>query len=279
MPDYDQTIRAAAQAIMDADTLLITAGAGIGVDSGLPDFRGNQGFWNLYPAYGKRRLTFSDLANPMWFHQNPERAWGFYGYRYFLYRQAEPHRGFQILQKWLSRKSDPGFVYTSNVDGQFQKAGFSSDQIVECHGSIHYLQCLINCHERIWPTSGLKFHIDTEQFLAMGDLPLCPVCDGLARPNILMFGDGGWLSARTDLQRHAFASWRNQALKLKLVVIEIGAGNMLGNIRILSQSLPGTLIRINPRDSGGPPGTLSIALPALSTLTAIDEAIDSLSLG
>ncbi len=278
MLDHDQTIHAAARAIIDADSLLITAGAGMGVDSGLPDFRGKKGFWKLYPIYENHRLTFSDLANPTWFFQSPERAWGFYGYRYNLYRNTLPHAGFAILQKWLNKKSEPGFVYTSNVDGQFQKAGFDNARIVERHGSIHFLQCLINCHERLWPMSGLTFNIDTERFLALGQLPTCPVCGGIARPNILMFGDGNWLSTRTDLQRYAFNQWRDRAVTLRLVVIEIGAGNTLGNIRSLSQSLPGTLIRINPRDSQGPSGTISIAQPALDALTAIDKVIDSLDM-
>src|SRR4051794_18199581 len=49
----DQALDRAAQAIAAADALLIGAGAGMGVDSGLPDFRGNQGFWKAYPAYAR----------------------------------------------------------------------------------------------------------------------------------------------------------------------------------------------------------------------------------
>lgn len=47
-----------------ADALLITAGAGMGVDSGLPDFRGNEGFWKAYPALGRAKKSFTDMANP-----------------------------------------------------------------------------------------------------------------------------------------------------------------------------------------------------------------------
>lgn len=190
MNSLDESIYTAARAIAGAETLLITAGAGIGVDSGLPDFRGNQGFWNLYPAYAKQRLTFSDLANPMWFEAQPHRAWGFYGYRYNLYKDTEPHEGFGLLRKWQDSKPIPGFIVTSNVDGQFHKSGFNPERIYECHGSIHYLQCLFNCRERIWPANNLQIEVDQEQFLAIGRLPRCPDCGELARPNILMFGDG-----------------------------------------------------------------------------------------
>lgn len=272
----EHIITKASEAIIAADTLLITAGAGMGVDSGLPVFRGNKGFWNMHPIYEKQRLTFADLANPMWFHHHPERAWGFYAYRYNLYRQTVPHVGFEILQKWLNQKSNPGFVYTSNVDGQFQKAGFPTDRIYECHGSIHYLQCVVNCTERIWPVDDLMIEVDTNQFLAFGDLPMCPDCGGIARPNILMFGDDNWISALADLQRNAFQQWSKQAVKTRLAIIEIGAGFSVGRVRSVSQSLPGTLIRINPCDSEGPAGTLSIPLKAFEALQAMDQAIESL---
>jgi NAD-dependent SIR2 family protein deacetylase len=59
----------AARLIQQADVLLICAGAGMGVDSGLPDFRGNHGFWKAYPALEQEGLTFMDLANPQGFEK------------------------------------------------------------------------------------------------------------------------------------------------------------------------------------------------------------------
>ena len=60
-------IQKAKQIIKDAEAILITAGAGMGVDSGLPDFRGNEGFWKAYPPIKKLGLDFADMANPKWF--------------------------------------------------------------------------------------------------------------------------------------------------------------------------------------------------------------------
>ncbi len=87
----------AAEAIASAEALWIGAGAGMGVDSGLPDFRGPQGFWRAYPPYERLGLDFVALANPRWFSQDPTLAWGFYGHRMTLYRQTMPHDGFAIL--------------------------------------------------------------------------------------------------------------------------------------------------------------------------------------
>ena len=93
----------------------------MGVDSGLPDFRGPQGFWKAYPAYEHLGLDFADLANPRWFSEDPELAWGFYGHRLHLYRNIAPHGGFEILWRWAQDRTTT--IFTSNVDGQFQKAG------------------------------------------------------------------------------------------------------------------------------------------------------------
>ena len=57
----------AASIIREAEVFVITAGAGMGVDSGLPDFRGDHGFWNAYPAYDQLGISFVDCANPQHF--------------------------------------------------------------------------------------------------------------------------------------------------------------------------------------------------------------------
>ena len=137
-------ITKAIQKIKEADAILITAGAGLGVDSGLPDFRGNKGFWNAYPVIKDLKIGFSQMASPKWFSEKPKLAWAFYGHRLNLYRDTVPHKGFQILLDLVKEKNENYFVYTSNVDGQFQKAGFDKQKIVEIHGSIHHLQCSVN---------------------------------------------------------------------------------------------------------------------------------------
>src|SRR5437868_6009551 len=71
--ELDTELKAAASALRNADALLIGAGAGMGVDSGLPDFRGPEGFWKAYPPF--RGKQFSDLSTPHWFKTDPSVAW------------------------------------------------------------------------------------------------------------------------------------------------------------------------------------------------------------
>lgn len=270
----EKLILEAATAISKADAIFISAGAGMGVDSGLPDFRGNQGFWKAYPLLKKENLSFQDLANPVWFRDDPHRAWGFYGHRYKLYKSTVPHPGFKVLQKWCQTKKTEPFVFTSNVDGHFQKSGFHPNVVYECHGSINYLQCIDGCANDIWPVNQLNIDINQGQLLAIGELPRCPHCSEVARPNILMFGDAEWLPQRSRAQSQNYNQWKIQNAHLKIVTIEIGAGKAIPTARYAAEFMPGKLIRINPRDSAGHKHTISIPLGSLEALSAIDDVLE-----
>jgi NAD-dependent SIR2 family protein deacetylase len=258
--------------------MLVAAGAGIGVDSGLPDFRGDQGFWRAYPPLQRLGISFVDMANPGWFTRDPELAWGFYGHRLNLYRSTSPHAGFEILLRWGSSLRQSPFVFTSNVDAQFQAAGFGNDHILECHGSIAHLQCTTPCGDEIWTADDLEVTVVETSFRATSLLPVCPHCEtALARPNVLMFGDWHWNSRRTTEQERRFQSWLGSAQDTRLVIIEIGAGSAVPTVRMTSErlvrSLDATLIRINPREPQVPYGQIGIAMGALEALQAIDDKI------
>ncbi len=267
----DTVLEQAAEVIANADALLITAGAGMGVDSGLPDFRGPEGFWKAYPAIAKLGLSFSQMANPSWFDTDPALAWAFYGHRLHLYRRTTPHAGFQLLLKAARQKPKGYFIFTSNVDGHFQKAGFAADRIVECHGSIHHLQCARSCVDEIWDASGIDVTIDESAFRATGALPRCKHCGQLARPNILMFGDAVWQSDRSHAQETQFNDWiRKLDISSRVAIVEIGAGATIPTVRYTSEYVAkltrGTLIRINPREPEVPAGHLSVPLNAAEGL-------------
>jgi NAD-dependent SIR2 family protein deacetylase len=263
-----------AELIEQADGLLITAGAGLGVDSGLPDFRGPEGFWHAYPALGRARIPFERIANPDAFDSNPRLAWGFYGHRLKLYRATLPHAGFQILRRFGERMPEGYFVFTSNVDGQFDAAGFDAQRIHECHGSIHYLQCLAGCSDEIWPADDFHPEVDDEHGLLTSDFPRCPRCNGLARPNILMFGDWSWLDRRAVAQGERLQAWLRRVERL--LVIEVGAGTAIPTVRRMGESLDALLIRINPTEPElGSGKGVSIARGGLEALWAIEAVMDS----
>jgi len=273
----EYSIEAAAESIAAAGALLIGAGAGMGVDSGLPDFRGTEGFWKAYPPYARLGLRFEQVANPEHFRRDPPMGWGFYGHRRNLYRRTTPHPGFAILQAWGGRMPGGSFVFTSNVDNHFPKAGFDPDQVYECHGSIEHLQCLGRCGSDIFEAGPAEVEIDPETFRAVEPLPTCPRCGGLARPNILMFGDWDWDGGRAREQAHRLERWLETIRSSRLAVVELGAGTAIPTVRnfceMTAMELGGTLIRINVRESEVPPGHLGIAMGALAALEAIEDRL------
>ena len=178
------------------------------------------------------------------------------------------------LHALAEEKPDGCFIFTSNVDGQFQKAGFDEGHILECHGSIHYFQCSEPCSAAIWSADETTLTVDPTTLTASAPLPQCPHCGATARPNILMFGDGDWISGRTTVQEQQYEHWLSQCSSL--VVIECGAGTAVPTVRYQSEQLGCTLIRINPRESQGPPGCISIPTGAQEGLSGIIKALRSL---
>lgn len=263
----------AARALDGARLVCVSAGAGMGVDSGLPDFRGPEGFWRAYPPYRALGLAFEDMANPAWFREDPFLAWGFYGHRLQLYRDTMPHAGFGILKEWIAQAPDGGVVVTANVDGHFQRAGIDERVIEEHHGSIHHLQCLGRCGIGVFAASGTRVSVDQDG-RARGELPSCPACGALARPAILMFGDRDWDGRRSRAQAARVRQILGEVNPAQIVVIECGAGLTVPSMRRFSEQLAArgaTLVRINPRDPAVPAGGISLACGALEGLRVIAE--------
>jgi NAD-dependent SIR2 family protein deacetylase len=268
----------AARAIRGARALVVATGAGMGVDSGLPDFRGDQGFWNAYPMYERLGLSFVDAANPEHFEEDPAFGWGFYGHRLHLYRSTVPHDGYRILREWSASLGLPIFAVTSNVDGQFQKAGFDPERVHEVHGSIHHLQCTSPCSDDVWECRE-DVPVDLETMRALR-IPGCRNCRRVARPNILMFGDGSWLPGRSSEQGRRLEAFLDEHGEDGIAVIELGAGTAVATIRWITERLgrtpASTVIRVNPREAEIRAPHVSIASGALDAIRGIDRVLRTL---
>ncbi len=209
----------------------------------------------------------------MWFEQNPKMAWAFYGHRLKLYKQTTPHDGFNLLLELVKSKNNNYFIYTSNVDGQFQKAGFSEDKIYECHGSIHYSQCIHNSTKSIWENID-ELSIDMDKFEAT-NLPICKECGCVTRPNVLMFYDYFFNDSRINDQYERYERWLRKNMNSNIAIIELGAGVAIPTIRKYGEYMAKKfnkikLIRINPLDDGiKPQYGYSLKMGALEGLQTI----------
>ena len=263
----------ALELLNDADAILITAGAGMGVDSGLPDFRGDEGLWRAYPPLKAAGYSFTDVESGYLFRKRPHLAWGFYGHRMELYKNTSPHEGFVLLYDFVKKKNNNYFILTSNVDAHFQKAGFDREKIYEVHGSVEYLQCIDNCNDRVFPNKLEKIDVDMETLLSTS-VPYCQECQEVMTPNILFFGGTVFNEKRVKEQNGRFIEWLKSVADKKVAIIEIGAGTTVPTIRNFNDNYTQryknfTLIRINPGESEVSDGNISIKERGLDALEKI----------
>jgi len=262
-------IQRAADWIRNADGIVIAAGAGMSVDSGLPDFRGTGGLWtSLLPA-GMTERDVGSLTQGGCFVEKPTEAWKFYGKALQVCRQTTPHVGYTLLKRWADRTPHGAFVFTSNVDGHFQAAGYDEMRIVECHGAINLLQCVEPCGNAIWE-AGNAINDGDIGGNVLHALPRCPHCARLARPNFLLFDDARWVGTRSSAQWDRLGIWLRSVKRP--VVVELGAGTAVPSVRMFAESVRGPLIRINLEEcevNGEGAGIRGTALEVISAIDAV----------
>ena len=270
---HQESLVRAANIISSAEVLLIGAGAGMSVDSGVPDFRSKNGFWKSYPPARALGLNYVDLSSGTWFEQDPVISWGFVLHRQRLFQQHEPHQGYHILKRWADSKQT-SWVYTSNIDRYFERVGFDPTRITEIHGFDHVLQCSVPCCRETWTADLNDLELDEASLELLSPPPRCPHCDALARPNVLMFRDERWIGDATREQENRMTTWLNQQKGKAVAVIELGAGTTVPNVRFqferYARAYGTPLIRVNLGEPRGPSSTIELGLSALAALRAID---------
>lgn len=182
-------INRAVQDILTAKKTIVLTGAGISVESGIPDFRSDQGLWSKYDP--------EEYAHIDAFRAQPEKVWGMLKEMMELIIKAKPnpaHRGLALLEEMGFLSS----VITQNMDGLHQAAG--SKRVIEFHGTHRTLSCL-NC--------GLKR--DISMFSLEQLPPKCPTCEALLKPDVIFFGE--------PIPREAYAMAYSEAQSCDLVMV------------------------------------------------------------
>jgi len=268
--------------IRSADFLLITAGAGMGVDSGLKVYNDVA----AVRQYRQKKLDYSALSTPKLLASNPALFFGCWGMCWKDYTQTEPHMGYTLLHNWCDeyfpKKNDtqPFFVYTSNVDGHFIKSGFDPILIYHIHGSSMRWQCKAprRCGKETWALEN-NFDFDLDENLCAKNLPKCRFCERHARPNVMMFFDDDYFEYGNENE-----NWLKWISQLKendnVLIIEIGVGTMIPTVKASNEALlakypNARLIRINPENitTKCPEQTITIRSGGLEGLTKINEQL------
>ncbi len=293
-----ESIINAVNVIKNSEALLIVTGAGMGIDSGLPDYRGPNGLWNTWHPAKELNMTYEKLSTHENFLENPELAWGFQTYLTRLYHELDPHQGYYDLLKIATKNFNNNyFIITSNVDSQFLKSGFDPLKLYEVHGTKRLWQCIDkNCNKLNCPwlfNIDQLPKIDSKTLLALKPLPKCKYCGKLARPNVSFFGDFIFNESITKVQSERLFNWIQANKNKKLVIMEMGCGISVHSIRfklkgeqytMLSNEwkLPKSflskintnLIRINP-DNDEEQSVIKVKLGAKLGISLIKKKLDN----
>lgn len=166
--ETDRRLADAAALVRRSRRTVALTGAGISVGSGIPDFRSPGGLWSVFAP--------DEYATLEVFQRNPEKAWKLYRAlgNTLLGKVHNPaHRALAELEE---RDLLAGVV-TQNVDNLHQQAG--SRVVLEIHGDHQHLQCLRCSH----------LEAVVEEHYRMSDIPHCPACSAVLKPNVVLFGE------------------------------------------------------------------------------------------
>ena len=153
--------------LSESNGAVFFGGAGVSTESGIPDFRSVDGLYNQSYTYPPETIISHSF-----FQQDPEEFYRFYKEK-MLCLDARPNAAHRKLAQ-LEREGKLVAVVTQNIDGLHQAAG--SERVYELHGSIHRNYCM-KCH---------KF-FDGGHIKAAKELPLCDVCGGLIKPDVVLY--------------------------------------------------------------------------------------------
>jgi NAD-dependent SIR2 family protein deacetylase len=226
------------ETIKSADYLILTSGAGMSADSGLPTYRANP----------KEYEKYKELMSLYSFKHNPVKFWNFNINFIRNILNHEPHEGYHILRELVKNKEY--FVVTSNVDGYYERAGFDKNRIYEIHGNKLKLQSESMIYD-LFSIIPQNF-IDTIEFNRF-NLPKCAITGEILRPNVLLFNDNEFNKTIVSEQEERFEKFMNNIDKnKKIAILEIGAGTEIPTIRLIGEYIKNNfgaeLIRVNLED-------------------------------
>ncbi len=217
--ELSEVLHKSAELIRAAKHLLLLTSAGMSADSNIPTFRDKDGYWKNFPPFKEKNLEAQDLASPWAFRNELPHAWAFYEWRRRNANENQPHEGYRIINEWF--KNCAGFIHTTNTDGLHLISGCDKERILEVHGSMWRLQCLNTCTHQYWEDFSIPLCDLDSQTMKASNYPNCTQCRGIARPHILMFGDGEYIGHPE--QEINFRNFLEDPIDLAILVGSSGA--------------------------------------------------------
>ncbi len=185
--DQGKLDRLLLQRIEAKGKITVLTGAGISAESGIPTFRGPEGYWTV----GSRVYQPQEMATWNMFQRDPRAVWQWYLYRLGICARAEPNQGHHALVELANLFQNRFTLITQNVDNLHLRAGQDANQTYEIHGNIFFVRCSNECDGSIHPLpqgitgKSKEEAISEDQWETLH----CSECGQLLRPHVLWFDE------------------------------------------------------------------------------------------
>jgi NAD-dependent deacetylase len=219
--------------------ITVLTGAGISAESGIPTFRGPEGYWTI----GSKEYHPQEMATYAMFTEHPDEIWKWYLYRLSVCGNAKPNQGHLALVEMEQRLQDRFTLITQNVDNLHIRAGNSPERTFQIHGNVFFMRCVNECKARLYPLPMEILPRDKDQDLSSDDKNIlsCPDCGAGTRPHVL------WFDETYDEHYFKFESAMAVAAKTDILIIAgtSGATTLPNHIADIVYHNNGTIIDIN----------------------------------
>jgi len=219
--------------------LTVLTGAGISAESGIPTFRGPEGYWTV----GSKEYHPQEMATWSMFTRSPYEVWKWYLYRMQVCGRASPNRGHMALVEMERLFKDRFALITQNVDNLHLRAGNSPARTFQIHGNIFFMRCADECRETVYPLPPGVSGKSKDQELTAAEIELlkCPACGRITRPHVL------WFDETYNEVHFKFETSLRTAAQTDLLIIvgTAGATNLPNQVAGLAKSSGGILVDIN----------------------------------
>lgn len=263
-------------ALARGERVVFLTGAGISAESGIPTFRGEEGYWTV----GSRVYHPQEMATQAAFRTMPDDLWAWYLYRRTTCRRAQPNGAHQALVELERALGDRFLLVTQNVDGLHLRAGNSMQRTYQIHGNIDFMRCVERHGQTIVPLPDDLPEVGPAQSLPdeIRARLVCPECGELARPHVL------WFDEYYDEQLYRFESSLEAAASAAVLVTvgTSGSTNLPNMMAELAARTGKLLIDINPDENrfstlAERAGGIFLAGPASERVPELARAISAMS--
>lgn len=220
-------------------TLVLLTGAGISAESGIPTFRGQEGYWTI----GSAEYHPREMATMAMFRREPLEVWSWYLYRRSVCRQAQPNPGHAAAVRLGQSLGSRFQLITQNVDGLHLRAGHPQETTWQIHGNVDFRRCAAACGTGILPVpEGLHPWVKGRCLSQEEARILLCSCGALTRPHVL------WFDEFYDEENFRFDSSIRAASNAALLIVvgTSGATNLPIQVGQAALGNGATIIDINP---------------------------------